>query len=71
MPRRLLQDCHPAGRLVERGLSALQFLEAGKRPLGTYDGITGPLDFSWQALKAGGVSPSALQEYATFLSLFL
>jgi ATP-dependent helicase/nuclease subunit B len=65
VPRRLLQEHHPSGRLVERGLSALEFLDAGRRPLGSYDGITGPLNVSWQGLKTAGVSPSGLQEYAT------
>jgi ATP-dependent helicase/nuclease subunit B len=65
VPRRLLQECHPAGPLIERGVAALCLLDDGRPSLSRYDGITGPLNESWEELKAAGVSPSALQEYAT------
>lgn len=65
VPRRLLETVHPAGRLVERGLSVLRAQESGEARLGRHDGITGTLDAFWRTLKTRGVSPTGLQEYAT------
>ncbi|WP_447977301.1 PD-(D/E)XK nuclease family protein [Candidatus Nitrospira bockiana] len=65
VPRDLLETCHPSGHLVERGVTALHSLEGGGHRLGDYDGMTGTLEVSWRALITSGVSPSALQEYAT------
>ena len=64
VPRRLLQEGHPAGALIERGLRTLQAQEQVGVRLGPYDGMTGPLLMFWQTMKAGGVSPTGLQEYA-------
>jgi ATP-dependent helicase/nuclease subunit B len=65
VPHRLLNVMHPAGRLVERGLRVLRAQERGESRLGAYDGMTGPLEPFWVWLKSHGVSPTALQEYAT------
>ncbi len=64
VPRRLLQEGHPAGALIERGLRTLHEQEQVGARLGPYDGMTGPLQIYWQTLKTGGVSPTGLQEYA-------
>ncbi|HET7059435.1 MAG TPA: PD-(D/E)XK nuclease family protein, partial [Nitrospiraceae bacterium] len=65
VPRRLLEDGYPTGRIVARGLSALASLDSAEQRLGAYDGITGPLEGAWQAMQLSGASPTALQEYAT------
>jgi len=65
VPHRLLNAMHPAGRLVLRGLQVLRAQERGESRLGAYDGITGPLEPFWAGLKGRGVSPTALQDYAT------
>ena len=65
VPRRLLEDGYPPGRLVVRGLRALAVLDGGEHRLGGYDGMTGPLEEAWQAMRSSGASPTALQEYAT------
>lgn len=65
IPHGLLEAVHPAGRLLEHSLSALRLQEQGKSGLGVYDGMTGPLDTFWSALSSRGISPSALQDYAT------
>lgn len=65
VPRRLLEDGYPNGRIVGRGLSALASLDGSEPRLGAYDGITGPLEGAWQAMQSSGASPTALQEYAT------
>ena len=56
---------YPAGALLERSLSALQAHERMERRLGSYDGLIGADSASWQALLSRGLSPTALQRYAT------
>lgn len=65
VPRRLLEIVHPAGGLVDRGLVALRALEQANAKLGGHDGVTGALEPFWQSVKARGVSPTSLEEYAT------
>jgi ATP-dependent helicase/nuclease subunit B len=65
VPRRLLEEGYPTGRLVVRGLRALASLDSGEHRLGPYDGITGPLENAWRAMQLSGASATALQEYAT------
>jgi len=65
VPRRLLEEGYPAGRLVVRGLRALASIDGGEHRLGAYDGITGSLEAAWRAMQLSGASPTALQEYAT------
>src|SRR5207249_11946802 len=55
LPRRLLQECHPAGALIERGLRTLQGQEQVGARLGPYDGMTAPRQMFRQTVKAGGV----------------
>lgn len=64
VPRRLLQELHPAGGFIERGLNTLRIQEGGENRLGPHDGLTGLLEDFWQGVKTRGISPSALQEYA-------
>lgn len=64
VPRRLLQVLHPAGGVIERSLHTLRLQESGENRLGPHDGVTGLLENFWQGVKAHGISPSALQEYA-------
>jgi ATP-dependent helicase/nuclease subunit B len=65
VPVGLLEAVHPAGRLLGRSLPVLRAQEQSKSGLGIYDGMTGPLQTFWSGLSQRGVSPSALQDYAT------
>lgn len=65
VPRRLLEEGYAAGGLVAGALSAISSLDGAGSHLGDYDGITGPLEAAWQAMRSSGASPTALQEYAT------
>jgi ATP-dependent helicase/nuclease subunit B len=64
-PRHLLEKGYAAGRIVARALPVVVSLDGTEQRLGDYDGITGPLEGTWQAMQASGASPTALQEYAT------
>ncbi len=65
VPRRLLETVHPTGVLVDRGLRVLRRMERTAQGLGHFDGMTGPLEIFWAARMKRGMSPTALQEYAT------
>lgn len=56
---------YPGGALLERSLAVLQAHERMERRLGVYDGLIGEGFGYWETVLARGLSPSALQRYAT------
>ena len=56
---------YPGGSWLERSLPVLQAHERMERRLGAYDGLIGTNAAFWQTVLARGLSPTALQRYAT------
>jgi ATP-dependent helicase/nuclease subunit B len=66
-----LYSRYPGGLLLERSLPVLQAHERIERRLGAYDGLIGAGSAFWQTVLSRGLSPTALQRYATCPFQFL
>lgn len=63
-PSALLDAAGRGALLFRHGVDALQELEGTAGGLGSYDGLTGPLERHWSALATKGLAPTPLQQYA-------
>jgi len=63
-PSALLDAAGRAALLFRHGVDALREMEGTAGGLGSYDGLTGPLDRHWTAIAATGLAPTPLEQYA-------
>ncbi len=63
-PSALLDAAGRDALLFRHGVAALREMEGTAGSLGSYDGLTGPLDRHWTAIAAKGLAPTPLEQYA-------
>jgi ATP-dependent helicase/nuclease subunit B len=63
-PSALLDATARDALLFRHGVDALQEMEGTASGLGSYDGLTGPLDRHWASIAAKGLAPTRLEQYA-------
>jgi ATP-dependent helicase/nuclease subunit B len=63
-PSALLEAAGRDALLFHHGVDALREMEGPAGDLGSYDGLTGPLERHWFSLAAIGLAPTPLEQYA-------
>jgi ATP-dependent helicase/nuclease subunit B len=63
-PSALLDAAGRDALLFHHGVDALREMEGPAGALGSYDGLTGPVERHWSALAAMGLAPTPLEQYA-------
>ncbi len=63
-PSALLDAGGRGALLFRHGVEALREMEGTTGGLGSYDGLTGPLERHWFTLAASGLAPTPLEQYA-------